>query len=664
MTQKKIKKTTEKWYDRGIRYALYALIVAIPVAFSPAFHTVFSAPKLLALRLITLFIFLLWGAKIYIEEHFTFRRGPLNWVLLVYAIVSILTTIYSVAFYTSLLGAQGRFLGIFTILNLLVLPLFIWNHLNKKQVITLLKISTITASFLALYGIAQYFGIFQEGFNWDQTATDRVFGTIGHGNHFGAYLGMNLLLGLFLLPTFPKKWQKNILIMGLILQFIALFLTASRGAVISTWIAFGVVLFNFSYQKWRSVKKALQKTLLPGFIIISITIAGFIIFDKNVDDIPLVNRTIATITAAQEGVVPDRLSWWMSSLDMVAERPLLGFGLSTYRDIYNQFRRTDYRTLENNGMQDNITPESAHNEYLNIAATQGLIGLAAFLAIIILIIWKIDRQLFAKPEKLSPEFYPILGVKAAILVYLFQVAISFGVIATMTMLYIFIGCAFVLTEKRANIIEQPFKGIKKVVLTIILFLGMSVATMSSINAALAEVHYKQALIALKEGGMEASINEYHAMIAAQPFDYAYYQIFADAALQYSRTPGLSDDLASNLTDLAIANYESAILINNLHPSTFYNLGIAYLQRYAYMGDPFDYSNAEYNLEKAVSKAPNNPLYPYQAAKAFETMETPEARQKAADYYQQALNIRNPFRDAQPALEQVMRVIQSQPQTAR
>ncbi|HMR01354.1 MAG TPA: hypothetical protein PKA32_03115, partial [Candidatus Gracilibacteria bacterium] len=159
MTQKKIKKTTEKWYDRGIRYALYALIVAIPVAFSPAFHTVFSAPKLLALRLITLFIFLLWGAKIYIEEHFTFRRGPLNWVLLVYAIVSILTTIYSVAFYTSLLGAQGRFLGIFTILNLLVLPLFIGTHLNKKQFIPLLKISPITASFLALYGIAQYFGI-------------------------------------------------------------------------------------------------------------------------------------------------------------------------------------------------------------------------------------------------------------------------------------------------------------------------------------------------------------------------------------------------------------------------------------------------------------------------------------------------------------------------
>lgn len=659
-----MKKRTEKWYDQGIRYALYALVIAIPVLFSPAFHTVFSAPKLLALRLITLFIFLLWGAKIYIEERLTFRRGALNIALFSYAIISILTTIYSVAFYTSLLGAQGRFIGIFTILNLLILPLFIWNHLNKKQVIDLLKISTITASALALYGIAQYFGVFQEGFNWDQSAADRVFGTIGHGNHFGAYLGMNLLLGIFLIPTFSKKWQKNILILGLILQFTALFLTASRGAVISTWIALSIVLFNFSFQKWDTVKTIIKKLLLPGFIIISITVAGFVVFDKDIDDIPLVNRTIATISAAEEGVIPDRFSWWMSSLDMIAEKPLLGFGLSTFRDIYNQFRRTDYRTLEDNGMQDNITPESAHNEYLNIAATQGLLGLAAFLSIIVLIIWNIDKLLFAKRNKLTSEFYPILGVKAAILVYLFQVAISFGVVATMSIFYIFIGCAFALTDKQTKSTQQSIKGLTKGALTLILFFGLSTATITTLNSAWAEVHYKQALIALKEDGMEPSIQKYQAMVNAQPFDYAYYQIFADAALQYSRTAGISDDLAQNLTDLAIANYESAIIINDLHPSTFYNLGIAYLQRFAYTGSQGDYSNAEYNLENAVAKAPNNPLYPYQAAKAFETMETPEARQKAADYYQQAINIRDPFRDAQPALEQVMRVIQSQPQTAQ
>src|SRR5690606_4640907 len=115
-------------------------------------------------------------------------------------------------------------------------------------------------------------------------------------------------------------------------------------------------------KQWQTVKTGLKKLFLPLFLIVAIAIAAIAVFGKDLEKLPIIDRTVATITAARDGIVPDRVSWWMSSLDMIAERPLLGFGLSTYRDVYNQFRRTDYRTLENNGMQDIITPETAHNE--------------------------------------------------------------------------------------------------------------------------------------------------------------------------------------------------------------------------------------------------------------------------------------------------------------
>ncbi|MBU0667850.1 hypothetical protein KJ835_01860, partial [Patescibacteria group bacterium] len=213
-----------KWYDLGIKYTLYALPAIVPVIFSPDFFTVFSAPKLLALQALTLLIMLFWGAKVFVEGGFDCRRGGLNWVLLAYAAVSLINTIYSTAFYTSLLGAQGRSLGIFTLLNFLLLPLFVWNFLkDKKEIVTLLKISFAVAGVLALYGIVQFFGFFQESFNWDISPGERVFGTIGHGNHFGAYLGMHALLGLFMIPAFKKNWQKAVVGAGVVLQLITIF---------------------------------------------------------------------------------------------------------------------------------------------------------------------------------------------------------------------------------------------------------------------------------------------------------------------------------------------------------------------------------------------------------------------------------------------------------
>lgn len=639
--------------------------VIIPAIFSPVFHTVFSAPKLAALHVLTLWILLCWGAKIFIEEKFSIRKGWFNWVLLSYAIISLATTIFSVAFYTSLYGAQGRFLGIFTLLNLLLLPFLVWNFLSKKQVITMLKVSVATASVLALYGIAQFFGIFQEGFNWSQAPAERVFGTIGHGNHFGAYLGMHLLLGLFLLPDLKGKKQELLLSGGLVLQFITLFLTASRGAVAATALAGFIALIVLITKKWKVIKSQLSRWLLPVFIVLSVVVAMVFVFGNDLRNVPVIDRTITTVTAVQEGALPDRLSWWHSSIDMVQDRPWLGFGLSTYRDVYNQYRRTDYQTLEAGGQQDHITPEAAHNEYLTIAATQGLLGLAAFLAIIITVFWKMDTLLFARKEE--PLFYPVLGVKAALLVYLLQVFISFGVVATLTFLYLFLGAAFTLADKKPTTKEFIVRGITKYILALFLLSGLSTAAIGTYREAAAEMYYKEGELKLQQGDIIGVLQSYDHMVAAKPFEYAYYQAYGDFALKYAKSLGLTEEMKLDLMSRAILNYENALLANDFHPSTYYNLGVAYLQTYAYTGNPSAYHQAVYNFEQAIGKAPNNPLYTYQSAKAFLTIETNDARQKAAQLFQDTLEIRSPYRDTEAALRQVEQVLtqtstQSPPQT--
>lgn len=651
-----MKASSEKWYDLGIRYSLYALPVLVPVIFSPVFYTVFSAPKLLALRALTLLIMVCWGAKVFVEEKFSCRRGWLNVALLAYAIVSVLNTIFSIAFYTSLYGAQGRFLGIFTVLNLLLLPLFVWNFLNKrKEIMMLLHISVVTACILGAYGILQFFGLFQAGFNWDQIPAERVFGTIGHGNHFGAYLGMNILLGLFLLPTLKKLWHKRVLALGLILQTVTLFLTASRGALGATLMAGAIALVILCYGKWDVVREKIMRWLLPGFIIVSIIIAAAVVLEQDLRKIPLVERTFATISAAQEGRIPDRFSWWLSSIDMIKDKPLLGFGLSTFRDAYNQYRRRDYQTVEAQGQQDHITPEAAHNEYLNIGVTQGLLGLAAFLGMIAFVFWRMDKVLFSGKE--DELFYPVLGVKAALMVYLLEVFISFGVIATLTIFYLFLGVGLALADQKVRVKEVRVKGLVKYVLAIFLLSGISAGAVGAYREAVAEVHYKQAFLHAQDGDINRAVEEFEKMIAAKPFDYAYHQTYGDFALKYARTPGIPEDTKLQLLGSAALSYENALVINHHHPSTSYNLGIAYLEIYARTGDLASYDRAVYNLNESVAKAVNNPLYPYQSARAFMAIETDEAREKAAELLEEALAIRTPYADAEAALEQLRQVLE-------
>ena len=64
---------------------------------------------------------------------------------------------------------------------------------------------------------------------------------------------------------------------------------------------------------------------------------------------------------------------WESTLRMIAERPVLGYGLGTFVMEYPRFRLPEYFQRSR---ATNVT-DHAHNEFLEIAAEQGLLGLAA-----------------------------------------------------------------------------------------------------------------------------------------------------------------------------------------------------------------------------------------------------------------------------------------------
>jgi len=504
---------------------------------------------------------------------------------------------------------------------------------------------------LALYGLAQYFGIFQENLNWNADPSKRVFGTIGHGSHFGVYLGMSFLLTMFTVPIQKKRVYRWIFIIGAILQLITLFLTASRGAILSTAIVGIAALIILTLLNRNHAYKVIKKWLLPAFIVLSVTVAAVVVWNKEITTFPLVSRTIETIGSVEDGKIPDRISWWLSGVEMVKQKPVIGWGVSTYGDIYNRFRRKDYTTVENGDMQDNITPETAHNEYLNIAVAQGVVGLLAWLSIIIFVLWTMVKDV-TRNENKDINIYSKTGLLLALFVYLIHLFTSFSVVATATIFAVLMGAGLSLSDTKVVKYKIKLKGATKYIVIVLLTVLVAVGFIFTYNNAMAEVKYKDGLVLVSKGDIISSMNRFNEVLTFAPLKYEYYQEYGGFLLKYSNGSSVDDESKKKFIEKAILNYEKAIELNGMHPSTFYNLGVAYLRLYAYTKNRIHYNSAAENFDKAVEIAVNNPLYPYQSGKAFLAIEDDESRTKALNYFNEALEIRSPFRDAKQAADQI------------
>jgi len=655
-------KHTSQWYDRGLEWLIYAMVILVPAVFSPWFYTVFSEPKVFVLRIITLAAISLLGCKWFVEGKISYKKSWWNIIALAYAGVSFITTFFSQNFYTSLYGAEGRFIGLFTILNFLILGWLVMNTLPKHQVPKLIKVSFITSSVLALYGLLQWAGVMDglqkiwwgQNFIWSESPVDRVFGTIGHGNHFGAYLGMNIMLGLAWFGLTKKVVPKIFIVASLLLHLGVLLLTGSRGALggllagVVVWLIYWTLLRGKKITHWFKTTSAKIFLVIAAVIIIVVGVSG--IWQK----FPLVERTVSTIDFMNQGNIPDRLSWWYSTLDMIKDRPIFGFGLSTYRDVYNQYRRTDYKVNAPGDQQDFITPEAAHNEYLNTAATQGIVGLLCYLALIGFVLWQLGKNILHE-KNIDEEWLLSAGIFAAIIVYSVQVFVSFGVVTTMAILFILLGAGLSISpgnEQKINIKNSA--GYLVTLIIAVIVCGGLICASKELSA---EWHYQQAIIAESKGDTEQAIENYQYAVLEKPNEYAYNLGFGDFALKQSANKSLKTNVQQKMLILAISNYEKALQINQGHPSIYYNLAVAELRLSVSMAAEGKYYSAMSHFDEAIRKAVNNPMYAYQSAKALMALKSQEALLVAKQYLEKALFMRPGYRDAEALLKTVKASLQ-------
>jgi O-antigen ligase len=89
---------------------------------------------------------------------------------------------------------------------------------------------------------------------------------------------------------------------------------------------------------------------------------------------------VAEVASLDRPEIATRLDFWRASIEMFDANPVAGVGLNGFADAYLDLEQPG-RTYLGGGFLD--PPETAHNLYLNTAAEQGLIGLAALSVLIV-----------------------------------------------------------------------------------------------------------------------------------------------------------------------------------------------------------------------------------------------------------------------------------------
>ena len=635
-----------------IRWLIYALVILVPTVYNTAFDSVFTLPKLTALRVITLLIVAVWGIQIFAQGELRYRKSPLNKWLLGFGAVSALSTIFSTYFWVSFFGGQAHFLGFMTVANLLFLVMVMTTFFqDKKELQTYIKISVWTAVVLSIYGLLQFKGIAgAEG--WDQDPSFRVFGTMGHSNHFGAYIAFHVMLLMGLWVNARTFSQKAIYGVGIVPMLATILATASRGAFFSL-IAGGLIFgAGMAYHHRKDFYKKKKKIIA---LLISVLILAGIFhgpLSRRFTHLSITQRTISTIQFVLEGNVPDRVSWWLSSLAMTRDHPILGQGLATFRDVYNPYRRTDYRVPGD--IQDTFSPEMAHMEYLNIVATQGVLGLGMYLGLIvcwILLLLKVMRD----PEVQMTQKITALSFLSAGLVYFIQVSMSFGVIGTLVPLYLLLGASASLYHITSDTTLQSkqFKYIalnreKKLAFVLMVLIIYLFSAWFTLRQAAAEYHLQQGDQARKEGEVALMLDHYKEATTAMPWMYEYWQKYGEGAFYFGTFENNDIEIIDTLLSTSIKSYEQAYKRVQTMPSIQSNLALAtmtYADILAAQGQTTKASAARDRgialYREAIEVAVNNPLFSYTYAKLLHSMNRNDEARNAFLY---VLELREIYQD--------------------
>ena len=256
------------------------------------------------------------------------------------------------------------------------------------------------AGLIAFYGILQYCGLDFLHPHGMVTFGPKVVGTLGNANIMGGYLALIFPLGIVVSKMSKEIKWKILTCIGLVIIICALILTESRGA----WLALSVSLIAINY---RFIKTAWQK-IFKNRIVSLIVVVCLIVIGSSL--------FYWLINLNQDSAV-GRLFVWRIAWNMCTSHPIFGIGFQRYPVEYLNYQADFFDNPCNASFFNHAANmKQADNEYLQILAENGIIGMI-FIFLFIVILYRYWLSLQKNKDAHSDEFilFKAIGISLAVI---------------------------------------------------------------------------------------------------------------------------------------------------------------------------------------------------------------------------------------------------------
>jgi O-antigen ligase/tetratricopeptide (TPR) repeat protein len=437
------------FYGITIEVLVIALVILTPIAFFPHCITVFNPIKEAIIENIALLSLMFWTLKMISREEIKFTSVPLNFPVLSFILIGILSLIWTNSFFVSLTE-----LPLFLSGPLLYLVL-INNLNNKRQVNYILNTLIAVAGLFGIYGILQYNGIDFSLWKYN-VGRQQVFGLFGNVNFFAEYLIIPLPIAISLFFASPNKLKKGLLLIGILAMSATLILTFTRGSNLGFGASLIFMFFLFIYSKGNNFIRSNKKILII-ILLVLITTAIFLFIvpnplNKEGTIIFKIKDRISLSRLSTEKSFNRRLIIWKFTALMIKDHPLLGSGIGTFKYNSLRYQAKYYESIKNRSLVGFVGfADKTHNEYLQFWAELGIIGLGIF---IWLIISYFNYGLkYLRKIKNSPKQGIIIGLMGSVIAVLIDGIFGFPLHLPTTVILFWLALALTIIIGKSDLNE-------------------------------------------------------------------------------------------------------------------------------------------------------------------------------------------------------------------
>ncbi len=639
-------------FQKIVRGCIYLLVFSMPLFWLPFSLEAYDINKSYLLAFLVGIGILAWvGKMIFHNKKIIFKRTALDFFVLGYLAVLILSAIFAKDKTSVFLGFYGRFWpSILTSASLAGFYFLITNNVTSddEKTESISQKSILSVFFASCFGVVAviYLSLFNVwailakilSFKLPVVMTSRFFNTIGSLQGLAIFLSFVLAMLLAYLAFALKDKNKTKQFFWYILSFAILGLMA----IINFWQAWFCLALALSVflvlAFWkRMFREDVQQLSLP---ILFLLFAIVFLFQNPLTKFLNQNGLIAALP--KEAILSQPVSY-QTAVNGLSENPLLGSGVGNFHYSFAKFKPVSF--LSSQFWQ--VRFDRSGNNISEILATTGVFGVLGFLTLLFMFflvsyfhIKALNKEKSADSSEYSKKI-PILIGFIALLVgqfFYYQIAVlgfSFWLVLSLGVVSWGKGSK----EKRFSFKEFPEVGLLMSIVFWVMLLALAFLYFTLLRYYMADVSYRNYLI-----GNGSDITKLEKSAKSNSFGPTYHVALASAYMQklYAEAGKATPDkqIITNIAGLAIQEARKATAMGPNRVASYEISGVIYRDLQAVASGASDWSVKSF--ESALGLEPLNPVIITEIGKLKLAAGDKEV---AKVYFQKAMNMKKDFVDS-------------------